>query len=66
MRAISSLTAVVWQLGIMRLFGLGLNPYSMLVPFLMFALGVSHGIQMFNAMALEMMNGADKLKSRPS
>ncbi len=63
MRAISSLTAVVWQLGIMRLFGLGLNPYSMLVPFLMFALGVSHGIQMFNAMALEMMNGADKLKA---
>ena len=63
MRAISSLTAVVWQLGIMKLCGYGLNPYSMLVPFLMFALGVSHGIQMFNAMALEMMNGADKLKA---
>jgi predicted RND superfamily exporter protein len=33
----------------------------MLVPFLMFALGVSHGIQMFNAMAHEMTAGADKL-----
>ena len=63
MRAISSITAVIWQLGIMKLFGYGLNPYSMLVPFLMFALGVSHGIQMFNAMAIEMMNGADKLKA---
>jgi predicted RND superfamily exporter protein len=63
MRAISSMTAVFWQLGIMKLCGYGLNPYSMLVPFLMFALGVSHGIQMFNAMAQEMMHGADKLKA---
>jgi uncharacterized protein len=63
MRAVSSVVAVIWQLGIMKLFGYGLNPYSMLVPFLMFALGVSHGIQMFNAMAHEMMHGADKLKA---
>ena len=63
MRAISSITAVIWQLGIMKLCGYGLNPYSMLVPFLMFALGVSHGIQMFNAMAQEMIHGADKLKA---
>ena len=61
MRAVSSVVAVVWQLGIMRLCGYGLNPYSMLVPFLMFALGVSHGIQMFNAMAHEMIRGRDKL-----
>ncbi len=63
MRAISSIMAVIWQLGIMQICGYGLNPYSMLVPFLMFALGVSHGIQMFNAMAFEMMAGADKLKA---
>ncbi|MDX9787273.1 MAG: MMPL family transporter [Desulfobacterales bacterium] len=63
MRAVSSTVAVVWQLGIMKLFGYGLNPYSMLVPFLMFALGVSHGIQLFNAMAHEMTRGADKLKA---
>ena len=62
-RAISSLTAVIWQLGIMRLFGYGMNPYSMLVPFLMFALVVSHGMQMFNAMGLEMIAGADKMKA---
>ncbi len=63
MRAISSVTAVIWQLGIMKLFGYGLNPYSMLVPFLMFALGVSHGIQMFNAQARAMIGGAGKLKA---
>ncbi len=61
MRAISSVVAVIWQLGIMKLCGYGLNPYSMLVPFLMFALGVSHGIQMFNAMAHEMIAGRDKI-----
>jgi predicted RND superfamily exporter protein len=61
-RAVSSLVAVTWQLGLLSLFGYGLNPYSMLVPFLMFALGVSHGIQMGNAMAHEMIGGADKLQ----
>jgi len=61
MRAISSSVAVIWMMGLIYSFGYGLNPYSMLVPFLMFALGVSHGIQMFNAMAHEMVNGADKL-----
>ena len=62
-RAVSSLIAVVWQLGLLSLFGYGLNPYSMLVPFLMFALGVSHGIQMNNAMAHELMTGSDNLTS---
>jgi uncharacterized protein len=62
-RAASSLTAVAWQLGLLRLFGYGLNPYSMLVPFLMFALGVSHGIQMGNAMTREMMHVFDKLQA---
>jgi hypothetical protein len=60
-RAISSLVAVAWLLGLLHLFGYGLNPYSMLVPFLMFALGVSHGIQMTNAIVHEMVGGTDKL-----
>lgn len=62
-RAVSSLVAVIWQMGLLRLFGYGLNPYSMLVPFLMFALGVSHGIQMGSAITHEMMAGADKLQA---
>jgi predicted RND superfamily exporter protein len=60
-RAASSFVAVIWQLGFLSLFGYGLNPYSMLVPFLMFALGVSHGIQMGSTMTQEMIKGADKL-----
>lgn len=41
-----SLAAVIWQAGIMRLLGMGIDPYSMLIPFLILAIGVSHGIQM--------------------
>ncbi len=59
-RAVSSIVAVIWQMGMLSLLGYGLNPYSMLVPFLLFALGVSHGIQMNNAMLLDMAMGEDK------
>ncbi|MFT4725011.1 MAG: putative RND superfamily exporter protein, partial [Colwellia sp.] len=39
-----SIFAVLCQLGILNLLGFGINPYSMLVPFLVFAIGVSHGV----------------------
>src|SRR5262249_3384551 len=40
-----SLIAVLWQVGIVAALKLELDPYSMLVPFLVFAIGVSHGAQ---------------------
>ncbi len=40
--------AVVWQLGLLTLLGFELDPYSILVPFLVFAIGVSHGAQKLN------------------
>ncbi len=43
-----SLVAVVWQLGLVAAFGFELDPYSILVPFLVFAIGVSHGAQKMN------------------
>jgi predicted RND superfamily exporter protein len=43
-----SLIAALWQLGVMRLLGLVIDPYSVLVPFLIFAIGVSHGAQKMN------------------
>ncbi|MFU1925741.1 hypothetical protein ACM6PT_52380, partial [Klebsiella pneumoniae] len=36
---ITTLVAVLWQLGLLNLVGFGLDPYSMLVPFLIFAIG---------------------------
>lgn len=49
----TTLIAVVWQLGLMHLVGFGLDPYSMLVPFLIFAIGISHGVQKINGIALQ-------------
>ena len=52
-----STIAVVWQMGILRLLGLGLDPYSMLVPFLVFAVGISHSVQITNRFAFHMQQG---------
>lgn len=54
------LLAVVWHLGVMRLLGFGLDPYSILVPFLTFAIGVSHAVQNINTFALESHHGATR------
>lgn len=43
-----ALVAVIWELGLLHLFGFGLDPYAILVPFLIVALGVSHGVQITN------------------
>ncbi len=46
---VCSLVAVVWQMGMLSTLGFGLDPMSILVPFLVFAIGVSHGVQMINS-----------------
>ncbi|MCP4697281.1 MAG: RND family transporter [Gammaproteobacteria bacterium] len=53
-----SVTAVIWQLGLLTLLGYGIDPLSMLVPFLVFAIGVSHGAQMLNAVRTEVFGTA--------
>ncbi|RUO81384.1 RND transporter [Idiomarina tyrosinivorans] len=58
-----SIIAVIWQLGIIKLIGSGINPYSMLVPFLVFAIGVSHGVQIINAVGANRIHGNDKLQA---
>lgn len=45
----AALTAVVWTLGGLRLLGFGIDPMNILTPFLVFAIGVSHGVQMLTA-----------------
>ena len=52
--------AVIWQLGVVRLLGFGLDPYSILVPFLTFAIGVSHAVQNIRTMGSERMRGKSK------
>ncbi|WP_311970999.1 MMPL family transporter [Pseudomonas baltica] len=57
----TTLVAVGWQLGLMHLAGFALDPYSMLVPFLIFAIGISHGVQKINGIALHFSDAADPL-----
>ncbi|MFN4330226.1 MAG: efflux RND transporter permease subunit [Limnobacter sp.] len=53
--------AVIWHLGVVSMLGFGLDPYSILVPFLTFAIGVSHAIQNVRTMAAERYHGASKM-----
>lgn len=58
---VCSLVAVVWQLGALPLLGFELNPYSVLVPFLIFAIGMSHGAQKMNGIMQDVGRGMPKL-----
>ncbi|MGF1545771.1 MAG: RND family transporter [Thiotrichales bacterium] len=58
---ICALIPVIWLLGLLPLIGFGIDPLSILVPFLIFSIGVSHAVQMTNAWQLEVVNGADGL-----
>jgi predicted RND superfamily exporter protein len=58
-----SLIAVIWQLGLVTLLGFGIDPMSILVPFLIFAIGVSHGVQMVSAFRAEVYEGATSLEA---
>jgi predicted RND superfamily exporter protein len=55
-----SLVAVVWQLGFVATFGRPLDPFSILVPFLVFAIGVSHGAQKMNGIMQDIGRGTHK------
>jgi predicted RND superfamily exporter protein len=52
-----SIVAVVWQLGLVALSGTPLDPYSILVPFLIFAIGMSHGVQKMNGIMQDIGRG---------
>jgi len=56
-----SMLAVCWQLGILPLIGYGLDPYSVLVPFLIFAIGMSHGAQKMNGVMQDIGRGRPSL-----
>jgi len=57
---LASLVAVVWQLGFLPTLGYALDPYSILVPFLVFAIGMSHGAQKMNGIMQDVGRGTHK------
>lgn len=56
-----SLVAVVWQFGLVTLLGYELDPYSVLVPFLVFAIGMSHGAQKMNGIMQDVGRGTHRV-----
>ena len=52
-----SVVSLIWQFGALRLLGYGLDPLAVLVPFLVFAIGVSHGVQQINFIIREIACG---------
>jgi len=56
-----SLVAVLWQFGLLSILGYELDPYSVLVPFLVFAIGMSHGAQKMNGIMQDVGRGTHKV-----
>ena len=54
---VCSTIAVIWQLGALSLMGFGIDPMNILTPFLVFAIGVSHGVQMISGWSVEKFFG---------
>jgi predicted RND superfamily exporter protein len=58
-----STIAVVWQLGILVWLGYGIVPLGFLVPFLIFAFGVSHGVQMISVIREQVFEHLDTVEA---
>lgn len=54
---VCSVVAVCWQLGALSFLGFGIDPMNILTPFLVFAIGVSHGVQMITGWNQELTFG---------
>lgn len=52
---------VLWLLGTLPVLGFGIDPLSILVPFLIFSIGVSHAVQMTKTWEREVVSGVDSL-----
>ncbi len=57
---LTSFSAVVWQFGILNILGFGIDPLSILVPFLIFAIALSHATQMLRSFRFEINMGKDE------
>ena len=58
-----ALLPVLWLLGALPLIGFGIDPMSILVPFLIFSIGVSHAVQMTNAWRQDVAAGATSVEA---
>jgi predicted RND superfamily exporter protein len=57
----AAMMPVLWLLGTLPVLGFGIDPLSILVPFLIFSIGVSHAVQMSKTWEREVVSGVDSL-----
>ncbi|MBL8513875.1 MAG: RND family transporter, partial [Betaproteobacteria bacterium] len=57
---------VLWLLGTLPILGYGIDPLSILVPFLIFSIGVSHAVQMTKTWEREVVHGLSSLDAAKS
>ena len=60
---VCSVVAVIWEFGLLTTVGFGLDPFAILVPFLVLSVSVSHGVQYVNAWVAEVDQGMDKFNA---
>ena len=58
-----ALLPVVWLGGLLPIVGAGIDPISILVPFLIFSIGVSHAVQMTNAWKQSVIRGTSSVEA---
>ena len=56
----TAVLGVMWLMGLLQILGYELDPYSILVPFLLFAIGLSHGAQKMNGIMQDVGRGTHK------
>jgi predicted RND superfamily exporter protein len=57
---VTAVLGVMWLMGLLQILGYELDPYSILVPFLLFAIGLSHGAQKMNGIMQDVGRGTHK------
>jgi uncharacterized protein len=55
-----AILSVVWMMGGLRLLGFGIDPMNILTPFLVFAVGVSHAVQMTSSWLNQYLYGGEE------
>jgi uncharacterized protein len=59
----AAMMPVLWLFGMLTVMGFGIDPLSILVPFLIFSIGVSHAVQMTKTWEREFVAGADGMQA---
>jgi uncharacterized protein len=59
----AALMPVLWLFGMLTILGYGIDPLSILVPFLIFSIGVSHAVQMTKTWERAAAGGMDSLSA---